>query len=157
MTTTTTATDLSFLLSWASHSLATEMTANLEEVGATPRVHCVLRRALEGEFTQSHIADSVGLDRTTMVTITDKLEREGLAERKPSPADRRACIIEVTEKGKELLSRSDQVVSRTHLDVLDALPPELRDSFVEGLTRLVEGRLAKFVECAQPPRRRASR
>lgn len=149
-------TDLSLLLSWASHSLATEMTANLAEVGATPRAHCVLHRALEGEFTQSQIADSVGLDKTTMVVITDKLEKEGLAERIPSPVDRRARIIEVTEKGRALLVKSDEIVDSTHEAVLSALPEELREPFVEALTLLVEGRLATFVQCTAPPRRRSA-
>ncbi|MCX5130399.1 MarR family transcriptional regulator [Streptomyces sp. NBC_00193] len=133
-----------------------EMTANLAEVGATPRAHCVLHRALEGEFTQSQIADSVGLDKTTMVVITDKLEKEGLAVRTPSPVDRRARIIAVTDKGRALLARSDEVVSTTHESVLSALPEGLREPFVEALTLLVEGRLAKFVECEQPPRRRSA-
>ncbi|MCX5409998.1 MarR family transcriptional regulator (plasmid) [Streptomyces sp. NBC_00335] len=155
-TTTTPTTDLSFLLSWASHSLATEMTANLAEVGVTPRAHCVLHQALEGEFTQSQIADAIGLDKTTMVVITDKLEKEGLAERTPSPVDRRARIIGVTEKGRALVAQSDEIVERTHESVLSALPEGLRESFVEALTLLVEGRLATFVQCAQPPRRRSA-
>jgi MarR family transcriptional regulator for hemolysin len=149
-------TDLMFLLSWASHALSTELTAGLAELGVTPRAHCVLYQALAGDMTQSQVAEACGLDKTTMVVITDKLEREGLAERKPVSADRRAKLISVTGKGRELLARSQEIVDRTHRDVLATLPTELREAFVTGLTQLVEGRLSTFVQCRQPPRRRSN-
>lgn len=147
--------DLSFLLSWVSHALATEMAANLAAVGTTPRAHCVLRRAGDGEYTQTQIADALGIDKTTMVAITDKLEKEGLAERMPAPADRRARIIAVTDRGRALLGKSEEVVDRVHADVLASLPDRLREPFVEALAELMDGRLATFVQSAQPPRRRS--
>ena len=48
--------DLAFLLSQASHALATELTARLDEVGITPRSYCVLSKALDCELTQSQVA-----------------------------------------------------------------------------------------------------
>lgn len=149
--------DLTFLLSWASHALQTEMTAGLSDLGITPRAHCVLHKAVSGELTQTQIAESLGLDKTTMVVLADKLEKDGLAERIASPTDRRARIIRATQAGLDLLARSNEIVSRIQDDVLGTLPEELRGAFVEALTRLVEGRLSTFAECEQPPRRRSSR
>lgn len=148
--------DVTFLLSWASHALQTEMTAALTELAITPRAHCVLQKSLHGDMTQSQIADAIGLDKTTMVVIADKLEKEGLAERRPSATDRRARVIVATDKGRELVARSDGIVSRIHADVLGTLPEEIRGAFIEGLTRLVENRLSTFVQCEQPPRRRST-
>ena len=70
-------TDLAFLLSQASHALATELTARLAELGITPRAHCVLSNALGGELTQSQVAERCALDKTTMVVTLDALERDG--------------------------------------------------------------------------------
>lgn len=139
--------DLMFLLNWASHSLSTELAAGLAELGVTPRIHCVLHASLSGTLTQSQVAEACGLDKTTMVVTTDKLEAEGLAERRPASSDRRAKIISVTDKGRELLARSQEIVDRIHRDVLDALPVELRYAFVAALTQLVDGRLSRFVPC----------
>lgn len=150
-------TDLMFLLSWANHSLQTELTAALEDLGISPRAHCVLYKALEGDLTQTQIAEACGLDKTTMVVIVDKLEQEGLAERQPSSTDRRVKTLVVTEKGVQIVARSQQIIARIHEDVLGSLPPKVRAGFVEGLTRLVEGRLSAFVQCEQPPRRRSAR
>ena len=99
MATTERTADLIFLLSQAAHALETELTAELEQLGITPRSHCVLSHALDGEFTQIELAERCALDKTTMVVTIDELERAGLAERRPSPTDRRARIIAVTDAG----------------------------------------------------------
>lgn len=92
-----------------------------------------------------------------MVVLTDRLEKDGLAERTPSPSDRRVKILTLTDKGRRLVRRSQEIVDRTHRDVLDSLPAELRAPFVEALTLLVSGRLSSFTTSEQPPRRRSAR
>jgi len=146
--------DLIFLLAQAAHSLQTEMTHDLAALGVTPRMHCVLYHALGGEFTQIQLAERCALDKTTMVVTMDALEKAGLAERRPSPTDRRARIIAVTARGAELVEQADAIVTRLYADVLEALPAEARDVFVSSLQSLVDGRLAKPPESEQPVRRR---
>jgi DNA-binding MarR family transcriptional regulator len=150
-------TDLAFLLSQASHALATELTVRLDELGITPRSHCVLSRALAGELTQSQVAEQCALDKTTMVVTLDALERAGLAERRPSSSDRRVRIIGVTEEGERVVAAADAIVALTYSDVLASLPENQREPFLDSLARLVAGRLATPPECQKPPRRRAPR
>ena len=100
--------NLGWLLAQASHALSTEMTAAFEAKGGTPRGFCVLSTALTGEFTQKELADRVGLDKTTMVVTMDALEADGLAERVPSPGDRRARVITVTPAGRRGRDRRPQ-------------------------------------------------
>jgi len=57
----------------------------------------------KGSLTQHDISRCVHMDRTTMVTMIDDLEKAGLVERRLNPQDRRAHSIQVTEKGKALL------------------------------------------------------
>ena len=42
----------------------------------------------EGAMSQRRLGQRTGLDRTTMVVITDELERKGLVERTRNPEDR---------------------------------------------------------------------
>jgi DNA-binding MarR family transcriptional regulator len=147
--------DLCVLLSQASHGLTLELTAALTAIGITPRAHCVLTHALSGELTQSELAERCDLDKTTMVMTVDALERDGLAERRPSRADRRARIIAVTEAGRRVVADGQEIVAAVRDDVLSALPPEQREVFVDGLARLVGGRLSAPERCDQPVRRRA--
>jgi MarR family transcriptional regulator, transcriptional regulator for hemolysin len=146
--------NLSWLLSQASHALATEMTARLEAIGIYPRGYCVLKTALDQSLTQSEIASMIGLDKTTMVVTVDELERAGLAERRPSATDRRARVINVTAAGKRKLKQAGMVVDQIQDEVLATLPPDERDTLLSALTTLVAQRLSTPMECGRAPRRR---
>src|SRR5690242_12249085 len=149
--------DLMFLLGQASHALETEMTAKLEALGVSPRAHCVLAHARGGELTQSQVAEQCALDKTTMVVTMDELERAGLAERRPSSADRRARIIAVTQAGERIDQEADAIAAEIYGEVLAALPAGQRDAFVAGLAQLAGGRLSTPAKCERPVRRRAVR
>jgi MarR family transcriptional regulator for hemolysin len=88
-----------------------------------------------------------------MVVTMDELEKAGLAERRPSPTDRRARIVTVTEAGRRLAEEGDALVEGIYADVLDSLPDEERSVFAGALSRLVEDRLANPPECVTPVRR----
>jgi MarR family transcriptional regulator, transcriptional regulator for hemolysin len=133
----------------------TEFTAALEDLGISPRDHAVLTTAMTGEFTQTEIARTVGLDKTTMVVTVDELEAAGLAERRPSSTDRRARVIVVTDEGERMVREADNVLDRVRDDVLSVLEPEERQVFLKALGTLACGRLAEPVACAHPVRRRA--
>ncbi|HZE30628.1 MAG TPA: MarR family winged helix-turn-helix transcriptional regulator [Actinoallomurus sp.] len=145
--------DLSFLLSQASHVLATQMAAAFAEIDITPREYCVLFHAQEAERTQIQLAKISELDKTTMVVTVDELERAGLAERRPSSTDRRARIIAVTEAGERAVAEGMKVADRVHRDVLAALPEDQREMFVGALTRLVGGHLSTPAESEHSVRR----
>jgi len=128
--------DITGLLNMAGHALSNRLSAALEDVDLTPRMQCVLIHALEEERTQIQIAALADLDKTTMVSTVDELERRGLAERRPSTTDRRARIIAVTEKGRLAAEEAQRIVDRVHADALGALPAESRAAFVEALGTL---------------------
>jgi DNA-binding MarR family transcriptional regulator len=52
--------------------------------------------------SQLELASHLGVDRTVMTYLLDDLERAGLIERQPDPADRRARRIAATVAGREL-------------------------------------------------------
>src|SRR4051812_17657767 len=134
--------NLCWLLSRASYTLTTELTAALEELGISPRGHAVLAAAATGDHTQTELARIVGLDKTTMVVALDELEAGGLAERQPSPTDRRARVIAVTKAGARKLEAAEAIGEGIREDVLSVLPARDRKVFLGALTRLVGDRLA---------------
>jgi DNA-binding MarR family transcriptional regulator len=149
--------NLCWLLSRASHTLTTELTAAFEGIGLSPRAHAVLVAAAHAEHSQTELARIVGLDKTTMVVTLDELEAAGLAERRPSQHDRRARVIAVTRAGRRKIREAQDVGDRIRDSVLAALPEGDRAPFMEALRTLVSDRLAEPVRCAQPVRRRAPR
>lgn len=146
--------DLSFLLDKSSESLAARMTTALADLGLTARQYCVLAKASTGDRTQGQIAEEALLDKTTMVTTLDGLERAGLARRVPSPTDRRARLVETTAQGEALVDKAATVIQDLYDEVLGVLGPD-RTAVVDGLTRLVEGPLRGDPHDSRP--RRSSR
>ncbi|MCY0954922.1 MarR family winged helix-turn-helix transcriptional regulator [Streptomyces sp. H27-S2] len=145
--------DLSFLLDHTSHVLRTRMAAALDEIGLTPRMHCVLVHALEEERTQVQLAEIGDMDKTTMVVTVDALEKAGLAERRPSATDRRARIIAVTEAGAAVAVESTRIVDRVHADALASLAGPDRAVLLRVLGLLAEGDLGTPSESPRPARR----
>ena len=149
--------NLCWLLSQASYSYTTELTAALEELGISPRAQHVLHTAMSGEYTQTELARLVGLDKTTMVVTLDELESAGLAERRPHPTDRRVRVVGVTKAGERKVREAEEIIGSVQERVLGQLSQSRREVLLDSLARLVEGPLAEPVECAHRPRRRAPR
>lgn len=78
--------------------------ASLAPFGIHPG-HKLLLFALdsEGPRTQSQLAADTGFEQPTITLSVRQLEAEGLVVRKPSPTDRRATIVELSDKGRALL------------------------------------------------------
>ncbi|HEX4011804.1 MAG TPA: MarR family winged helix-turn-helix transcriptional regulator [Solirubrobacteraceae bacterium] len=150
-------TNLGWMLDHASHAFGSEVAGALAPLGLGQRGFCVLSAAVDAEYTQTQLAGMIGLDKTTMVVTVDELERLGLAERVPSPTDRRARVIKVTDAGRERLAEGQDIIQRVQANVLESLPDGERETFVNCLAQLVTGRLASPAECHPPLRRRELR
>ncbi len=146
--------NLCWLLARASQSLTGQLTEGMADLGTSPRAHCVLATAMTGEYTQTALAQAVGLDKTTMVVTLDELEAAGLAERRPAAGDRRARIVAVTKAGERKVAQGKQIVAKIQAQVLASLPARERDQFVAALARLVGDRLAEPAACGASVRRR---
>lgn len=130
--------DLTGLLNRAGHLLSLQLADALAEVGLTQRMQCVLVHAAEGERTQAELAELADMDKTTMVGTVDELERQGLAERVPSPSDRRARLIRVTKAGNAAAVRGQRIVDQVHAEALEAFSPKERTILVDALGMLAE-------------------
>jgi DNA-binding MarR family transcriptional regulator len=149
--------NLGWMLDQANHALGSEVAGALAPLGLGQRGFCVLSAAIDAELTQTELAAMIGLDKTTMVVTVDDLERKGLAERIPSPADRRARVIKVTDAGRTKVAEGQEIILRVQSAVLDSLAPSERATFVAALMNLVSGRLSSAPQCSPPLRRREQR
>lgn len=60
----------------------------------------------EDGLTQRQLLDRVDIEQATLANTLSRMERDGLIKRKPHPRDKRAQIIELSEKGRELEARA---------------------------------------------------
>ena len=128
--------NLCWLLSRATQAYGSAITAAVDELGISARAHQVLVTALNARHTQTELARIVGLDKTTMVVTVDELEAAGLAERRPSPTDRRAHVIAVTKAGEAKVREAEKVLDHVQSEVLATLPPAEREPFLHALHHL---------------------
>lgn len=93
--------------------------------------------------SQLEIAQGVGLDKTTLVSAIDDLERRGLVQRRPDPDDRRARIVAVTAEGEALLSDASTVVRATEARMFAGMACEEAERVKAALVALLQGPLSE--------------
>ena len=127
---------LFFRLWRAFHTRTAEVLAS---VGLTPALFALLNviGAREGA-NQQMLGSTLGIDRSTMVSLVDQLEGTGLANRRPSATDRRAREIAITPKGRRLLQRARGLISGVEDEVLAGLTAEERRELETLLRRALD-------------------
>jgi DNA-binding MarR family transcriptional regulator len=130
--------DLGWALGVVFRSYVKAASAAFADVPGGPRGYQVLAASTRGEpGSQLELANHLGVDRTVMTYLLDDLERAGLIERHPDPADRRARRIAATPRGRELLEDLDRRLRAAEDQVLTGLAAgDDRRLFREMLRRL---------------------
>lgn len=96
--------------------------------------------SLSGPTSVKSLVADLGLPRSTMTAIVDRLEERGLVIRRPNPNDRRSIILEATNKAGEAFARYNDSVSGFIAQLGRSLSPDEQAAF----GRLIE-KVAKTV------------
>jgi DNA-binding MarR family transcriptional regulator len=88
------------------------------------------------DLKQSELARATQLDRSTVVTVIDNLERRGLVERRASVHDRRSNAIRLTEAGTTLLRKLKRQVGQHEKRLLQNFSPAERETFLALLKKV---------------------
>jgi DNA-binding MarR family transcriptional regulator len=88
------------------------------------------------DLKQSELARATHLDRSTVVTIIDNLERRGLVERRAAPHDRRSNAIRLTDAGGALLRQLKRKVSQHEKRLLQNFSDTERQTFLTLLQKV---------------------
>ena len=95
--------DLGWALGVLFRAYSKAANAAFTDIPGGPRGYQVLTAVGRSDpRSQLELANHLGVDRTVMTYLLDDLERAGLIERRPDPADRRARRIVATAAGREL-------------------------------------------------------
>ena len=105
---------------------------------AAPIVASVVAQMLEAnpDLKQSELARATQLDRSTVVTVIDNLERRGLVERRVALHDRRSNAIRLTAAGTALLRKLKRQVSQHEKRLLENFSEAERASFIALLRKV---------------------
>ncbi|WP_157265305.1 MarR family winged helix-turn-helix transcriptional regulator [Azohydromonas aeria] len=111
----------------------------LKDWNLTPVQYAALNAAARmPDIEQGALARAIGFDTSTTGGVVDRLERQGLLLRKPSPSDRRVRLLGITEAGRALLDQVGPAIATVQERILAPLPIEERPLFLRMLRTLVE-------------------
>ncbi|MBQ2954657.1 MAG: MarR family transcriptional regulator [Clostridia bacterium] len=89
-------------------------------------------------LTISQIGAQTSLANTTLTSMLDRMEAGGLIRREPSPRDRRAQLVFLTDQARALQGEYDRISQR-----MNAL---YYDGFTEDEVRQLEGYLTRILD-----------
>ncbi len=92
----------------------------------------------QAQRTQLEIATQLGIDKSTLVPLLDRLEKDGLMVRTVSERDRRVRIPQATPAGVTMVKKVAIARDAAINDRLAAIPPSQRASFHAMLWSIVE-------------------
>lgn len=72
----------------------------------------VLRRLADGPFTMREIAYAATMDAPAATVAVNDLEKRGLVVRRPHPTNRRAKLVSLTARGRDLVAKVAAIVER---------------------------------------------
>jgi DNA-binding MarR family transcriptional regulator len=127
---------LFFRLWRASHTRTAEA---LKSIDLTPALFAVLNvlGSRDGAI-QQELSAGMGIDPSTMVSLIDELENQGLATRRRHPKDRRAWEIAITSRGRETLEHARSLALQVEDDVLSGLTATERRRLIALLKRALD-------------------
>lgn len=94
-----------------------------------PQLVCLRQLVAQGPITPGCLAREVSLSPATVSGILERLERRGYLTRRRRPEDKRQVLVEVTTKGRKLVSQT---------------PPPLHERFTRRLAELPEAEQAEI-------------
>jgi len=89
-------------------------------------------------LSQTELGNAIGIDRSTVVAVIDRLEGRDLVVRAPSPHDRRSYALRLSEHGAAVLAELEARVRAHEEEIARGLAPAERRTLIDLLSRLAK-------------------
>jgi len=96
-------------------------------------------------MTQAVLASHLDVEAITVGRMIDRLQKAGLVERRPAPADRRAWLLFITPAAERLLAELQAMAEALMSEILADFAPGEFDALVGLLNRLRDRLVAQVV------------
>jgi DNA-binding MarR family transcriptional regulator len=124
------------------HQVGRELSTTLERLLApldvTAQQAALLLHAGGAERSPTRLTQLLGTDTAGMTKLLDRLEGKGFIERRRNPDDRRAVVVELTERGRMLLPRLPPIFGRVTGQLLAGFSEEEIGRLTAMLQRMRE-------------------
>lgn len=103
--------------------------------GAASFIHAVGDR---DNMTLSEVAKTLCVETPTLSSLAVRMERDGLLQREPAQHDKRAMILKLTPRARELGQKAEQIMSIELTDLTHGLSEAEQDQLVGLLDRILK-------------------
>ncbi len=102
-----------------------------------------------GALAPSQIGERLIVTRATVTGVVDSLERRGLVERTPNPADRRSLLVEITPEGLTVVAQVRTLVHHNEKEWMSALSEEELRAYIDLHHRIQDSLDAEYPAAAE--------
>jgi DNA-binding MarR family transcriptional regulator len=124
-----------------------ERAVNRSEIAVLLMLH------FRGEMTMSELASELGAPLSTMTSLAQRLVRKGLIARRQSDKDQRIILVELSEKGLQLVSQVRSTIEGAFARVQASLSDEELKQFLSlaiKIGKAIQGQEVGETPIAQP-------
>jgi MarR family transcriptional regulator for hemolysin len=101
-----------------------------------PQCKVLVRLEKNEGVSQARLAELAEVEPMTMVRLLDRMESDGLLERRPDPADRRARCLYLTPRAKAVLDEIWRLADLTRSEIFAGVSRSERHAFMGVLERM---------------------
>lgn len=100
--------------------------------------HVLLALEESDPLSNAELAGLMQLDASTLSRTVDQLNRKGLVIRRPHPNDRRATLLELSDRGGQAAAGIHASADALYRGILEKIPEDRRSDVLRGFTQLVD-------------------
>lgn len=87
--------------------------------------------------TQRELVEKLDVEQATMANTLNRMERDGLIERNKHPSDKRARIVHLTDKARNIRDEAYAAATEVNANTLEDFSEEERLQYIEFMQRTV--------------------
>ena len=127
-----------YLANHMARLFANRLQDRIRPLGLSPaRFPVLLELWDEDGLTQRDLVERLDVEQATMANTLARMERDGLIERRPSPTDRRARLVFLTDRARGLQGAAMAAAAAANRQALSGLSAQEQAVFIDLMARVI--------------------
>lgn len=93
--------------------------------------------SFHGDMNMTQLSSKTWKQNANITRIVDKLEKQKLVVRKALKGDRRAYLLSITEKGKDLFNKVIPIIVKNHKEITSCLTKEEETITIISMIKII--------------------
>lgn len=123
----------------------------IEEELSPAQLHTLMWLGRDAPLPMATLAQRLGVSGPTATGVVDRLEKAGFAARGSHADDRRVVLVALTDEGRTIATRLEEVAVGRLASVLGLLDDEARGHLLRSIDSLVQAVRRSLAEPLSPP------